>query len=303
MRSLIAFALILSFGNKTLAQCCSANPVAGAENIGVLSKKTLRVLTYYRFSYSDTYFEGSKWAQFNAVKEANYNFLGSIFAYGITSKITVETELGYFINKTQTFNLEPEYTIKGRGFNNTVVSLKFPLYRRKEKEFECTFGLGAKIPFTTKPLIVNGVELPQNFQSSTGAFGSVAQLFLYKGLIEKGLRFFLLHRFEINGANQIGYKYGNAYITSLFISKSINSHWTGLIQIRNENRTKDTRDSELIEFSGNYITYLSPQLNYTIIQKWNVSAFAEFPIYKYYNGIQLGNKYSLSLAIRRDFSL
>lgn len=286
-------------GADVSAQCCSANPVAGSVNIGTLTKNTFRTITYYRYSFSDTYFDGDKHSDFNFVKNASYNFVSSILSYGVSNKITVETELGYYINKSEVFNTKPEYISKGWGFSNGVLSLKYGIF--KKNEIELTAAAGAKFPFTRKQQTIDGVELPQTAQPSTGAFGFVGQFFISKSWAKKGLRSFLIYRTEINGTNSVEYKTGTSYSTSLFISKSMNYHWMGILQIRNESRERDVRENKTIAASGGTVFFVSPQINYTITQKWNISALVDFPVYRYYNGTQLSNKYAFSVNITKDF--
>lgn len=287
-------------GGEAVAQCCSANPVAGTINVGVLNKKSARVISYYRHSYSDTYFHDNMRSDLNLIT-ANYNYIGSIVSYGITSKVTAETELGYFINKSEEFNIEPPFTLKGLGFNNAIISLKYPIYKKTELEIEFTAAAGIKFPFTKEHRVIDGVRLPQAVQSSTGAYGTVGQLMFYKGYVSKGLGFFFIHRFETNGTNTVEYKFGNSYITSFFVSKSLNNQWAGILQIRNENRARDIRDNKIVEVSGGYLLFVATQINYTIAQKWNISLLADIPVYRYYNGTQLGNKYAFAVTLMKDF--
>lgn len=290
-------------GGKAFSQCCSpGSPIGGTTNVGILDKGKLRSISFFKYSHSDTYLEGNEKSNFNFLKNASYNFIGTSLAYGVTNKITLETELGYFISKVQVYNLNPAVSLKGWGLSNGVVSGKYNLRKNTSKQTELTAGIGIKFPFATKPQIVNNVELPQDIQSSTGAFGGVAHLFWYKGFIEKGVRLFFINRFETNTENQREYKFGNALYSAFFVSKSFNLHLTGIIQARYEYKGKDFRNNYLLNSSGSHILYLSPQLNYTIAQKWNVSVLTDLPVYRYYNGIQLAHKFAFAINLMRDIS-
>jgi hypothetical protein len=179
-----------------------------------------------------------------------------------------------------------------------VSSLKYNILKNT---IELTAGAGLKFPFTTKQQEKDGVQLPQTVQPSTGAFGFVGQIFLSKTWIEKELRLFLIHRTEINGTNSVEYRFGNLYSNSIFISKSFNNHWTGIIQFTNEIRERDVRESKTISASGGYTFFLSPQINYTLKEKWNISLLTSIPVYRYFNGIQLGGDKSFSINVTRDF--
>jgi hypothetical protein len=307
---IITFLLVTGLSiDHAPAQCLSSvNPVGGSNNLLVLEKKSLRVISFYRFNYGDQYFEGDKRSDFNLIKSANYNYAGSIIGYGLANKVTIETELGYFFNKTQNYNLVPAYILRGSGFSNAILSVKYSLLKDNSNRFFISSSLGAKIPFSTKPISRDGVELPVEVQPTIGAFGTVVQLFLVKEKPATGTRYFLTGRMELNSRNNQEYKLGKSIFTSAFVSKHLmfswlKGDWTTILQIRNEIRNKDKTANGWKESSGSTIFYLSPQINYFIKEKWNVSLMFDLPIYQYFNGIQLATKYGLSLNIARDFEI
>lgn len=298
------------------AQCCSpGNPVGGTTNIGILDKKAFRLINFYRYSFSEGYYKGSRKTDFSFVKNAQYNYAGVVLAYGLFKKITLETELGYYINKTQTYDLKEPFTIKGYGLNNAVLTAKYNLISKSNKPFEWTAGLGAKIPFTTKYQIVNNVELPRDVQPSTHAWGLVVQSFLYKGIPQKGMKLFLVNRYETNFPDEKNFKFGSSLGSSFFVTKSLgHSNFTAILQARHELRGYDIKDvttkgctscsgssGEKITSSGGNLIFIAPQINYTIAKKWNISLLADIPIYRNYNGTQLGSKYAFAFYLSRDF--
>lgn len=305
---------VLSF-QETFSQCCSpGNPVGGTTNIGILDKKAFRIISFYRHSKSSGYWQGSRKSDFNFVKSANFNYAGAVISYGLLNKLTLETELGYYINKSQTYNIEPEYTNTGYGLNNSVLSVKYNILGKTENSFEWTTGFGAKLPFTTQYQIVNNVELPRDVQPSTHAFGIVAQSFLYKGFSEKGLRLFFINRYEANYPDQQRFKFGNSLLSSFFVSKRIKqSNWALILQVRHEYRAMDVRDADnsncagcfatgtYVNSSGGNLIFVAPQINYSLAKKWNLSLLADLPVYRNYNGTQLGNKFAFALYLSRDF--
>ena len=154
---LILVILALFSTEKSDSQCLSSvNPVGGSNNLLVLEPNSLRLITFYRYNYGDRYFEGSSQSDFNLIKNANYNYAGAIIGYGLAEKLTIETELGYFFNKTQNYNLEPSYSLVGRGFSNAVVSAKYSILKNNEKRFFISASLGPKIPFSTTPQVRSG---------------------------------------------------------------------------------------------------------------------------------------------------
>ncbi len=286
------------------AQCFSAaNPVGGSSNLLVLDKNTLRFISFYRHAFSDRYFEGSSKSEFNLVRKADYNYCGMILAFGLNQKLTLETEWGYYLDKTYDFGQDK---LKGRGFNNTVISGKFRILTDYADRFYISGSLGAKIPLSLNPRAENGIILDVDLQPSTNAFGGVAQLFLVKENSLAGIRYFLVSRYEYNARNRNDYQLGHAFISSFFFSKHIPDHWipgdwTAIIQLRNETRTKNIRQEIPEESTGGTVLLLSPQVNFSILEKWDLSLVVDVPVYQYFNGTQLAYNYAFTVNFSHDF--
>lgn len=95
------YTLLLAFAPAVSAwsQCCSAgNPLGGSANVGAPDAGTLRTVAFLRHSYSDTYYAGSRKAEFQGTT-AGYYYFGTVLAYGFTERLTAETELGLFLDK------------------------------------------------------------------------------------------------------------------------------------------------------------------------------------------------------------
>ena len=301
-KALYLFAVYFLFANDVYSQCCSpGNPIGGTANVGTVKKGTLRSSTFFRHSIADTYYDKNRKAEVQGT-DANFNYLGQTLAYGITPRLTIETEFGYFINKTRTSEITtPE---KASGLSNGLASVKYSLWKDNLREWELTIGSGLRFPFSrTLKNSPAGYPLSMDVQPSTGAAGYIAHLFLYKGFLPKGWRFFLVNRFEVNGKNDIGYQYGKANNTSFFISHSLNLHWMAILQLRNEWRDYDHWDEILLANTGGNVLYISPQINLNIRQKWNISILWETPIVRNYHLNQLGSKYAFAINILRDFDL
>jgi hypothetical protein len=306
MKRMVSFLLASCFTQLVFSQCLSSvNPVGGTSNLLALPSKTLRVISFYKFNYGNRYFEKSKPSDFDLIESASYNYLGAILGYGITSGLTLETETGYFINKTQHYDIDPARKVRGYGFSSFVVSARYGIYTNNQRRIYYSVSAGLKIPSSFKYQIADGVELPEEVQSSIGAYGMVIQSFMVKEYPLRGLRFFLTNRFETNRVNHKDFKLGNAFYTSLYISKHLmfqwlKGDWTTILQIRNEIRAMNTRYGEAIEASGGIVFFLSPQINYSIKETWNISVMGDLPVYQYLNGIQLGTQFGFTFGISRD---
>jgi hypothetical protein len=210
------------------------------------------------------------------------------------------TKLGYYIYKYQESDVLGK--LKTYGFSNATVSLKYAVLKTK-KDMELTLGAGAKGPVSRKVFSNDYGPYPPDLQPSTGAYGFVAQLFFYKGFKEKKWRVVVLNRFEINGYNSEDYRFGNALFSSAFIGRTFAKNWAATLQFRNEYRWEDWQSDTRYLATGGDILFVSPQLSYTFKPRLTLSITADFPIFRDYNGIQLGPKYAFGISVVKDFCL
>ncbi len=235
LRFVLCFILItLALNNKiSFAQCFASpgNPIAGSSNLGVLDEGIIRAVGFYQYNLLDNYYEGSnriKWDKPSAISSAYYNYGGFSIGYGITQKFTVETEIGYFFNKTQNYKYIDEDLAAG-GLSNAIISGKYNIYRDYGNNIELSLSAGAKIPLSLEPKRVDGVEVPIDVQPSTGNFGAVFQSFFVKEFDAISARLILINRYENNlTENKMGYKFGDEYVNSLFFSKHLANPYTDI---------------------------------------------------------------------------
>jgi hypothetical protein len=318
LQRLIKPALSLLLGSACLlsafsakSQCCSTgSPVGASVYVGVLGKNYLRVITYYRHGYSDTYYQEDHKSDGNVqLSNSSYNFTGITLGYGITRRLTVEIDAGYYYNKTQNFK-NIDFSTHGQGISNGNLTVKYGNYIKPAHQIEITSGIGFRFPFSASPQMVDGVQLNRDVQPSTNAFGIAGLLFFSKGFQPVSLRIFSINRYDYNFADRHEYKYGNILLNSVFVSKKIVKYFFGIVQLRNEWKTNDRDFANRNENGGNEVinsgydlVTVSPQLSYSIAGKWNLTVLCDIPVYKYYHGKQMTPKYSFAVSLTRDFNL
>ncbi len=309
---ILIFALSQLIVVQVAGQCfaTSGNPVGGTANMGLLDKRMMMLSTFYRFSYADRYLAGhdSYDGSMGILKDANFNYCGILVGYGLANKVTIEAEGGYFINKTQRYKFN-DNQLRGYGLSNLVLSVKPLIYFNPEKHFEISGALGASIPFRLNLQEINGVTLPIDIQPSTGSFGMVGQIYLIKENSYNATRYFLAGRVEKYFKNQQDFLFGNIYSLSGFFSKHFGrethriKHITAIVQVRAQVKDRNVRTGNIVEASGNFLVFVAPQLNFNILQNWNLSLFTEIPAYQYFNEIQLASRISAGFTLSRVLEL
>lgn len=333
-RILILSSLLIFISYGLFAQCFSStgNPIGGTANMGVMEKNVLKFNTFYKHSYSGRYFledelfENSLYQMADAV----YNYASMMLAYGVTNKLTLEADGGYYINKIKNF-ITPS---RGYGFSNIVLSAKYNIYYNPVNRFEISAKAGAKIPLRRKmQILAEGnfmADLHPDVQPSLGCMGFVTQLYIIKEYPFSALRLFALVNYEHNFITPEGffdtkqYNFGNSLNTSFFVTKHLHmppalawlsENWTVILQVRHEHKWQNQMRSQINQGdnpvyeewettrnSGSDVFFISPQINYTIASKLNISIMADFPLYQKYKGLQLATNYAFAVNISYDLN-
>jgi hypothetical protein len=172
------------------------------------------------------------------------------------------------------------------------------------KKFDISPSLGIKVPVGVFDQTVNEVKLPISLQPSSGSLKYNASVYVSKNFKKYSLSFkaFAEYAKRIESKN-FDYKYGNLYVVSVFTSYIINSKLNSILQGQYEYRDKSRREnSQIVESSGGQVVYLIPQLNYTVFKDITLSMVAYIPVYRYMNGIQIANNYSLAFRLVKSFN-
>jgi hypothetical protein len=302
LRSFTIFIISLVLSKAGLAQCCSAgNPFFYGEQ-ATMQGQELQVLLGYKYSFSDTYYSDSKRIDIDFVDQAYFNYLNLQLIYGLTQRISLETELGYFLNKTEDYQDPAWQSSIGYGLGDATVKVRYLAYTNFKRKLLITPSLGIKLPIGVfDQETVDHVKLPITVQPSSGSYKYQASIYINKSTKNALWNFGFYGSFEyaqpINSKN-FNYKYGNMYLFSVLGSYKIGQYLYVGLEIRNENRSKSKRDNDqIVKSSGYNIIYTIPHVSLNTKKQVKFSFDAEIPTYRYYNGIQLGNKMAFSVRV------
>ncbi len=282
-----------TFGTVSLSELSNVNSFVG-DNLFVSLNNS--------YGFADTYMVRDIPKGEGTIKDYKSNFLSMRVGYKPISKLMIETELGYFVNKTM---IDLGGKQSSNGFSDLSFYSRYTFFKDPENGWDFSGGVGVKIPLST-----GSVYIPQNILASTGAYATIFTVVGKKifSSINSGL--ILSHRTDINYKNNYDYKYGNSFRTSLMFVSSVFENFMVGLEARNETRLKDfdysPGKSEELKESGMSSLILSPIIRYSI-GDFVVNLFFDMPAYQYYYGDngQLGykNSFGLSLAYstRIDF--
>lgn len=303
----IIILFIIISNSAVYSQCCSAgNPLGGDGSQESLSKNELNVFTSYKHSLSKQYYHLDKKYDITNIEKSYYDYQNIAFTYGIFSRLSVYTELGYFYDKTQLVNLNNKETnIQSSGLGDLGVSFRYTLLKTVKPQTQLVISGGTKIPVGAFNEEINGATIPISLQPSSGALKFNAGIFYSRKRADRKLGWNTFLFFETsNTINQgyLVYKYGNLMQFSFAGTYTIHRKLNFLLNSKFEWRAHDLRENEMeIESTGSKVLLLNPQLIYTFKSGWNVILMADIPVYKYVNGYQLTNSYAFQIGIRKNF--
>ncbi|HOY30801.1 MAG TPA: transporter [Bacteroidales bacterium] len=303
------YILALSVNNIAYGQCCTAgNPIGGdGSNIGA-DKKELRISASYKYSLSKNYFYHDIKTDLQYVDKSYFDYGSLSLTYGILSKLSANAELGYFIDKTQklTINNESEL-IRAHGLGDLAFNIKYIPFRTVKPISQLVISAGIKIPVGAFNEQINGVTIPISLQPSSGSLKYNASAFYMRKRPDRRFGWNTFALFEISQTIKKGYliyRYGNYFQFAFAGTCAITKKFDFIANAKFEFRGRDKRENNLkIESTGSYVLYINPQLIYDFKYKWGLFAMADIPLYKYVNGCQLTNTFSVQVGLRKSFSL
>lgn len=303
--------------------CCSGgsgSPIAGGTNQGVLQEKQMELSLNYQYLGTDRFKAGDV----DTAKLFNYlysHYLYGRLAYGLSDKLTLSIESGYFITKTE-IALHKKDTISSKGIGDLIIFPRYKVYSRNTEltRSEITLGLGYKIPLgkynDSNVVYQNPVTLqryyttsPPTVQPTTGSQDFIFYGFLYRGWVETKFRVFANLIYIKKGWNPLGQKFGDFASIGIFAGKTFFKRWGTTLQVRGEWIDKMKYDHNVdmlamynidVNSTGSRKVFAVPQINYSY-KNFTVYALTEIPLYQYVNRVQAISYYNVMGGITYRF--
>ena len=285
------------------AQCCAAgNPISDDGSASGGDKKILEAALLGTYSYSDIYFKGNERSDYEYIDYSYFLYSSASFGYGITDKLKVSAEIGYFFSKAQYFVFNQNRNATGLG--DLVLGAQYLAYQNCEKLFNIFPRVKMTFPVGTFDKEDGSVILPIDIQPSSGSYKYQVGLLFSKIYMSGKLALFLDNSFEYSQrieTERTNYKYGNLYNNSLYAGYKIIPKLTLALQWRSQYRDKASdKNKELINATGGHVMFIAPQIRYQMWKSWFMFLKYDYPFYKNMNGTQLTNNYALTLRLSRS---
>lgn len=323
MKFLICAFAVLLFPMYIKAQSCcsggSGSPIAGGTSQGVLYKKQAEVSTNIQYINSGIFLTGDKRAK-DFLDNYNSTYLYNRVAYGITEKLTLSLESGYFFNKTQ-IGLNNRDTISSSGFGDFIIFPRYSIYAHNTEKTrnEITLGFGLKIPvgkyldssviYTDQSGINYYTPKPPAVMPTTGSNDFIFYAFGYRGYPETQFRMFTSLLYVRKGWNPLGQKFGDYASASVFAGQTFLKHFGATLELKGEWIDKMDYNKNIdmlalynldVESTGGKRVLLVPQLSYKY-KDFSTFISSEIPLYQYINGTAIGSEYQFTLGMAYRF--
>ncbi|MBP7849704.1 MAG: hypothetical protein KA053_05465 [Lentimicrobiaceae bacterium] len=289
------------------AQCCSAgNPLSPEAGKLRLKPGELVVSASFRHSVADQYYSGATWANITGpgiIEKSWHNFSKLNITYGVLPWLAIQVEQGYFFIRAEKYGDQTIGTIMGRGIADLQASIRTQHRLGKATFFIPSFGI--TFPVGQFDLEEDRVRLPISLQPGSGDYKYHLNARLLKSFPRLKTDAHLTLGFEypvLIHTRNFYYKYGLRYHATAYVAGWISKNVLlgGLLNC--DIRGKATREqNQIVNSSGYRVFSIAPQGGINLTEDLHVSTMLEIPVLRYFNGIQLGNKYAVSVNFSYTF--
>ncbi|MBI5538626.1 MAG: hypothetical protein HY951_01095 [Bacteroidia bacterium] len=325
MKYNIVFVVLIFVLNvfETYAQCCGGgggSPIAGGSSQGVLSENQMEVNSNFQLISTTKFLTGDK-PDTNFLDSYDSKYIYTRLAFGLSKKLTISLETGYWINKTQV-GLHKVDTNSSSGIGDLIIFPRYDILKitKNSKTTELTVGLGFKVPLGSYNDSIKKIEpfsgepyyIPKTLavQTSSGAQDLIFYLFLFRGNSIKKLNFFTNATYIKKGWNPLGEKIGDYASIGLFASKTLFKKLTVTIQLKGEWVDQMKLNNNILMYAypnynpdatGFRKVFFVPQISYNYKGKLTFYLMSEHPLYQYMFNTQISSQHQFTFGITYRF--
>lgn len=306
------------------AQCCSSgsgSPLAGGAAQGVLQEGQIDIGSSLQITSTSKFLVGDSKAN-DFLDNFHSTYLYNRLGYGLSNRLTMSVELGYWLNKTQ-IGLNQSDTISASGIGDLILFPRYDLINNTDEQnnrTELTLGLAVKIPIgkyndsLRKIEPFSGIEYylrnPPAIQPSTGAIDLLFYSFFYRSYPDNNISFFANVMYVRKGWNPLGEKAGDYLGIGLFASKSIFENVGVILQLRSElvGKTEINKDILLyaypnydVKATGSKKIIFTPQFSYNFGAGFSSFILSDIPIYQYVTKTQIASQFLINIGLSYRF--
>jgi hypothetical protein len=190
------------------------------------------------------------------------------------------------------------------GLGDAIVMVKYsPKTISLYSDTALSFGLGARIPVGVDDATRLGVDLAEDMQPSTGAYGGMVWAYWAKALNDsKGARIYVGASHTQNGDNDRKYEFGQDTTVTVGGNYQTQTPWGFNLELLYRKAGRDQRDSFEIPNTGGEWLDIVPAIQYHVTESVALKAAATIPVSRNLNDeLQFTTKYAFRLSLSYIF--
>jgi len=294
--------------------CCSGGtPLLGSLELPAAQKNNVQLMLTYNYNTLTDLLDNTHKLDDDTRERTTHSFILES-SYGINNRLSVTTTFSFVQQERRIFLLgqeDPNDILTSSGIGDAIVLLKYNILSLEDgKKSIITLGAGPKFPMGSSTTTDNGILLPADIQSGTGAWDMVLWGYYYKDFLPKRFNFFATASYRLTGRNERfkttgdvqGYKFGNEMVAKLGTSYRSEKvlDYSLVFQYRS---TKPDEYTDPIPNTGGKWVDVVPGLNVKFTDKFAFRLSSEIPVYRYLSGTQLTTTYKLLFSLLYKFEI
>lgn len=316
---LIIFILLIFYNHEVVGQCCGVgggSPVAGDASRGVLNAQQLELSSYIQLVDSEKFMNGTA-ADTGYLKGFSSNYIYTRLAFGLSERLTMAVEAGYWQKKSQIGRHERDSYESG-GWGDLILFPRYNIIQAKgsNRFNELTLGIGFKLPLGSYNDSIGQVEpfsgeifyssKPPAVQASSGANDLLFNLFWSRQTRIARIRLSSNAMYIHKGWNPLGEKMGNYTSLGIFAGRQMGERVHLALQLRGEwiGVMRVNPDIMMVAFpnydpeaTGSTKYFVSPQASIYVGAGFTTFVQAEIPVFQKVNKLQLASQQQLTFGI------
>jgi len=303
LQLVIGSALLLSLlPLQTSAQTCScaAVPILGSMQLASPKSQQWFLGTTYDFHDASELVAGSSTVPDRTGRDRTSQALIVELSRGLTEKWSVSAMLSAVDHDREVNGNRASAS----GVGDAIVMVKYsPRSISLYSDTALSFGAGTRIPVGVDDATRLGVDLAEDMQPSTGAYGGMVWAYWAKALNDsKGARIYLGASHTRNGDNDRKYEFGRETTVTLGGTYQTQTPWGFNLELLYRKADRDQRASVEIPNTGGEWLDIVPAVQYHVTESLAFKAAATIPVSRDLNDeLQFTTKYAFRLSLSYVF--
>lgn len=283
----------------------------GSLELPAAQKNNLWLMLTYNYNSLTDLLDNTRKLDDDTRKRTTHSFILES-SYGINYRLSVTTIFSFIQQERRIFlagQEDPSDILTSNGIGDAMVLLKYNLLSLEDgKKSIITVGAGPKFPIGSSTTTDNGILLPADMQSGTGAWDMVLWGYYYKDFLPKRFNFFATASYRLTGRNvryktlgdEQGYKFGNEMVAKLGTSYRSEKVLDYSLVFQYRSISPDEYTVPIPSTGGKWFD-LVPGLNVRFKEQFAFRLSSELPVYRNLNGTQLTTTFKLLFSLLYKF--